>query len=138
MMTNGFDYEIILDVYIKEIRSILEFCCVVFHHGLTVELERRLESVQRLVLRLVAGYLGLRLSYMEQCILFAMEPLSLRRLEQCNTFVKRTLENPRRKHLFVERGGKRKFQEHQCTNERGFRNPLSALTRIANMMSSKG
>ena len=45
MMSNGFDHELILDVYTKEIRSILEYGCVVFHHGLSSELERQLESV---------------------------------------------------------------------------------------------
>ena len=137
MMSNYFDHEIILDVYRKEILSILKICCVVFHYGLTVELGRQLESMQRLVLRLVARYLGLRLPYRDQCILFFIKLLILRRVEQCIRAVKRTPENLRRKHMFVEteKGRRRKFQEHQSINERGFPNSLSALTRIANRIS---
>ena len=32
---NNFEYELILDVYFKEIRSILEYASVVFHHALS-------------------------------------------------------------------------------------------------------
>ena len=105
MMNNDFDHEIILDVYKKEIRSILEYCCVVFHHGLSQELENQIESVQRLVLKLVTRYLNLKLSYNESCILFQMEPLFSRRLDQCNTFIRRTLKNPKYSSMFIKRQG---------------------------------
>ena len=139
MMNNGFDYEIILDVYKKEIRSILEYCCVVFHHGLSQELEHQIESVQKLVLKLVSRYLELKMSYNESCILFSIEPLFSRRLEQCQTFIKRTLKSPKFSDMFVERMGKkvqgrRRFQKYRCTNDRMFRSPLVALTRMANKL----
>ena len=139
MMNNGFDYEIILDVYTKEIRSILEYCCVVFHHGLTQELENQIESVQRLVMKLVSKYLNLRLTYNECCILFMMEPLFSRRLDQCQTFIKRTLRNPKFSDMFLERAtsrttGRRRFQEYRSTNNRMFRSPLVVLTRMANKL----
>ena len=138
-MINGFDHEIILDVYVKEIRSVLEYCCVVFHYGLSQELEYQIESVQRLVLKLVSRYLNLRMSYSESCILFSIEPLFSRRLEQCKTFIKRTLTNPKFSDMFLERTGnriqgRRRFQEYKCTNDRMFRSPLVALTRIANKL----
>ena len=79
MMNNGFDYEIILDIYMKEIRSVLEYGCVVFHYGLTKELSDKIESVHKLVLYLISKFLEIDLSYMENCILYNMEPLELRR-----------------------------------------------------------
>ena len=139
-MNNGFDHEIILDVYFKEIRSILEYCCVVFHQSLNKELDNCIESVQRLVMKLLSRYLNLKLSYNESCILFMAEPLFSRGLDQCRTFIKRTLKNPKFSNMFVERTGNRipgsrRFQEYQTTNERLFRSPLVALTRMANQLS---
>ena len=45
MMSNGFDVELILDTYAKEIRSVLEYGCVVYQHGLTQELSDKLGYV---------------------------------------------------------------------------------------------
>ena len=52
LMEVGLDWEIILDVYYKEIRSVLEYASVVYHSGLTKKQSDALESVQRLVLKL--------------------------------------------------------------------------------------
>ena len=64
MMNNDLDYELILDVYNKEIRTVLEYGCVVYHHGLTLELDNKLEAVQRLVLRLLGHYVGVKMPYL--------------------------------------------------------------------------
>ena len=126
-------------MYCNEIRSVLEYMCLVFHHGLTQELSNNIEAVQRLVLKLLSRYLGLRLSYNEACILFMIEPLFSRRLVQCQTFIKRTLKSENYSDLFLQREGnnslrKRRFQEYRCHNDRMFRSPVVALTRMANQM----
>ena len=46
MMNLSLDYQIILDIYTKEIRPILEYGAVVFHSGLTKELSDQLETIQ--------------------------------------------------------------------------------------------
>ena len=132
MLENGFDYESVLDVYCKEIRSILEYCCVVYDHGLTQELDKQLESVQALVLRLLARHLGLSLSYMESCIVFDTEPLCLRRENQIRTFIKRTLKSSKHADMFSEKGGRetkgaRKYQEYKCYSNRMFVSPKVTL-----------
>ena len=87
MMQLGVDYTIILDVYYKEIRSILEYSAVIFHSSLTTKLSNDIESVQRLVMFLLTQYLSLKMSYMESCLLFSAESLHLRRSNLCETFV---------------------------------------------------
>ena len=138
MMNNGFDYEIILDIYMKEIRSVLEYGCVVFHYGLTKELSDKIESVHKLVLYLISKFLEIDLSYMENCILYNVEPLELRRQSQCETFIRRTLKNPLHSDMFMNKVSRsknsRQFQEYKCTNSRMFSSPLVALTRMANKL----
>ena len=138
MMSNGFDVELILDTYAKEIRSVLEYGCVVYQHGLTQELSDKLESVQRLVMYLISKYLNLDLSYMESCILHNIEPHSLRRQNQCETFIRRTIKNPTHADMFIhkvtDRKSSRRFHEYQSTNSRMFFSPLVALTRLGNTL----
>ena len=58
MMNVGLSYELILDIYIKEIRSTLEYNSVIFHSGLTAKLSRKIENIQRNVLYNLSSYLG--------------------------------------------------------------------------------
>ena len=58
MMQLGLDYNIILDIYQKEIRAILEYEAVVFHSGLSHKLSGDLENIQRTVLGLLSFYIG--------------------------------------------------------------------------------
>ena len=81
MMHLGLDYNIILDVYFKEIRTIIEYGAVIYNSGLTIKLSNKLEKIQQLVLRLVSNYIGVKCSYSIASILFSVEPLSSRRLE---------------------------------------------------------
>ena len=73
MMELKLDYNTIIDVYLKEIRSVLEYGSVVFHSGLTKKLADEIEDIQRIFCRLLAGYLKLSLSYSESCILFKID-----------------------------------------------------------------
>ena len=91
MMNVGLDYEIILDVYKKEIRSVLEYNSIIFHSGLTLALSEKIESIQRNFLRNLSSYLGIKLSYSEARILYGTELLSSRRTDQCYTWVKKHL-----------------------------------------------
>ena len=137
-MANGFEYEIILEVYMKEIRSVLEYGSVVYHHGLTQDQSKSIESVQRICLGLLSKYIQVKFSYSEACIFFFVEPLFLRRLDHCRTFIKRTLKNKTHDKMFQKRRiegdtlRRRKYQEYQSYSKRHFESPLVALTRMAN------
>ena len=75
---------------------------MVFHSGLTKKQSEALESVQKLVLRLLTNYLKIDLSTNEAYIYFMTEPLEGRRVDACKTVIKRTLNNTSHRHMFKE------------------------------------
>ena len=135
------DTDIILDVYRKEIRSVLEYAAVVFHSGLTKKQSDALESVQKLVLKMLSNHLNLNFSANEAYIYFMTEPLEGRRLEACKTFIKRTLKNPTHSNMFREcsnnydtRNKYKRFVVPQCKTTRFMTSPLAFLSSLANDM----
>ena len=140
-MEVGLDWEIILDVYYKEIRSVLEYASVVYHSGLTKKQSDALESVQRLMLKLLSNYLNLDLSANEAYIFFMTEPLEGRRIDACKTFIMCTLKNPIHFGMFKEysnsyqtRNKFRKFLIPQAKTRRFQTSPLVFLSNLANDM----
>ena len=57
MINLGLQYTIILDVYFKNVRSVLEYGAIVFHSGLSNKLSNKIESVQKLVLNFISNYI---------------------------------------------------------------------------------
>ena len=139
LMSNGFHCEFLIDVYCKEIRSILEYGSVLFHSGLTQELSNRLEDIQKVFLRLLSKYIGVKFSYMESCIYFCIEPLSLRHQTLSETFLKKVVKDDRHNLLTARNNDRelvshRKYQEYQSYSSRHFFSPLVSLTRLSNQM----
>ena len=81
---------IIVDFYFKEIRSVCEMACQVFHSGLTLNQTYIIERIQKRALKLILG--DLYSNYDEACILMSAEPLSDRRDTLCLTFIKRAVK----------------------------------------------
>ena len=83
----------LLDIYVLKIRSVLEYCCVVWHSRLT-----SLERVQKTCLRIVLGeeYNG----YEDALNRFNLETLFDRRETRCLSFVKKCLKHPKHSKLF--------------------------------------
>ena len=143
LMEMKMDHQFILECYFREIRTILEYGTVVFHSSLTRKQSNAIEAVQRKVLFILNGYLDIKLSYSESCILHCAESLESRRLDICTTFIKRSLKNPRFSHLFKKaihvhnvRDSTRKFQENTARTERFHSSPLVYLRRLANQITS--
>ena len=141
-MELGLDYEILLDFYYKEIRTLLEYGSVVFHGALTKKQSEALESVQVHVLKLLARYLNLKMSSSELYILFVTEPLQMRRIDACKHFIKRTLKNPIHRNMFSQYNNKYetrsnvyRFKEHKAHTARFQNSPLVFLTKLANQMN---
>ena len=139
LMQLELNFETILDVYCKEIRSILEYGAVVFHSSLTKKQSNAIEKIQKIVLRMLGQYLNIKLSYSEATIFFCIEELFSRRIELCKTFIKRNLNNPRFNHLFGKtshshnvRPKTRKIQKNQTRTNRFYSSPLVFLRRLAN------
>ena len=138
MVNNEFDTKFMINFFNKEIRSILEYGAIIFHHSLTQSLSDQIENVQRHFLRMLSRHIGHKFSYSEAKIYFVVEPLILRRETLCECFIKKTLKNNVHSEMFQRRKpgkvlpGQRRFQEFQSHKQRHFNSPLVALTRLAN------
>ena len=143
MMNLSLDYQMILDVYMKEIRPILEYGAVVFHSGLTTELSNDIESIQRNIFMILSKYLKIKFSYTEACIFFKVDFLYSRRQDLCYSWVKRHLKDRGEQGLFIKRnkrllrGNDKVFQEPKYKTKRFFNSPVNYLTRVANDIVSK-
>ena len=142
LMEMGLDADIIIDVYFKEIRSILEYGSVIYHSGLTRKLSRMVESIQRKVLKCLCKYLNLDLTYEESYVLFSAENLEARRLNSCETFINRSMKNPRFSYLFKKsrsthnvRPKTHRIYENTARTTLYFNSPLLFLKRLANKIS---
>ena len=144
LMELKMDFEFILECYVKEIRTILEYGAVVFHSSLTKKQSNAIESVQRKVFYILNNYLQIKLSYSESCIFYCTEQLDSRRLDICKTFIRRSLKNRRFSDMFMEtkhrygvRANTRKYDENVARTERFHLSPLVYLRRLANQMAKK-
>ena len=82
----------LVDVYSLYIRSILEYCSVVWHSTLTVQQATEIENVQKLCLKVILGsdYNG----YDDALEVCGLEKLSVRRDARCLKFGLRSLLHP--------------------------------------------
>ena len=94
----GVSTEDLIDIYILYIRSILEYCAVVWHSRLTVELINSLERVQKICLKVILGenYISYEAA-LEMCNL---KTLYNRREDRCLSFAKKCLKHPVHRRLF--------------------------------------
>ena len=124
----------ILDVYTKEIRSILELAVPAWHGGLTNTLSKDLERIQRVAVGII---LGQPLPYRVALSYLNLESLSDRRDKLCLKFAKQTLTS---KHADIfelnntlhETRFKRKWKHPICRTKRFFDSPVNFLTRMLN------
>ena len=94
----GTSREDLLDVCVLYIRSILEYCSVVWHSTLTVEQIQDLESIQKLCLKVILGqkYTG----YENALEYFCLDKLSDRREKKCLEFGLKCLLHPVHSKMF--------------------------------------
>ena len=88
----------LLEVYVLFIRSLTEYCSVVWHSSLTEELTNSLERVQKTCLKVILGdqYLGYQ-SALKMCNLKSLHD---RREDRCLNFAVRCLKHPLNNRLF--------------------------------------
>ena len=85
----------ILDVYLKEIRSVLELAVPAWHSGLTKKQSADTERVQRVSVSIILTDCKTGLceySYNMALVILDIEPLEVRREQLCKTFAKKTLK----------------------------------------------
>ena len=88
----------LMDIYKLYIRSIVEYCSVVWHSSLTEELSRKLEMVQKIYLRVILG--DKYESYSDALDICNLKNLYERREERCLSFAKKCLKHPVHSKLF--------------------------------------
>ena len=134
----GANQEELLDVYIKQIRSVLEYAAVVWHSGLTEINSRNIERVQKACLAIILGQ-GY-ISYRNALQLTSLDRLDSRREGLCLKFARSTIKNPKFKHWFEEdikiietRRLKKNLKEVHCRTKRFRESTIPYLTQLLNM-----
>ena len=80
------------------VRSVLEYCSVVWQSSLTQELSSSLEMVQKTCLKIILG--DNYVSYSAALEMCNLKTLARRREERCLTFAQRCLKHPLQSRMF--------------------------------------
>ena len=94
----GVCQEDLKDVYVLFIRSVLEYCSVLWHSSLTQEDINVLERVQKTSLRIILG--ESYISYQSALDTCNLKTLSERRDDRCMTFANKCLKHHLNRRLF--------------------------------------
>ena len=144
MRTLNLDREIMVDFYLKEVRSVLEFGVACWHSGLTIKLSDQIERVQKICVNVILCDNEWEIPYQTGCTLLGIEPLSLRRKELCIRFIQKCSQNPLHSDLFTlcqdvnTRQDKQLYREFTARRDRYYNSPLCYLTRLLNSNPVKG
>ena len=90
----------LLDVYTKQIRSVLEYAAVVWHPGLTINSSTSIKRVQKACLSIILGQSYI--NYSNALQLACIERLDARREALCLKFARNAIKNPKFKSWFAE------------------------------------
>ena len=94
----GMKTEDLVNIYILHIRSVTEYCSTVFHESLTSEEDRKLESIQRVALKVILGQNYN--SYEEALDKTSLTTLYKRRQDRCLKFAIKSTKHPDYKQMF--------------------------------------
>ena len=94
----GVNTEDLIEIYILFIRSITEYCSVVFHSTLTMEQSEKLEKIQKTCLKIILddSYVDYDAA-LEMC---GLETLASRRHKRCLDFALKAVKHPKNRRLF--------------------------------------
>ena len=131
---------VILDVYLKEIRSVLELAVPACHSGLTQKQSADIERVQKVAVTIILSdsKTGIcNYSYNMGLVILDLEPLEVRREKLCIKFAKRTLKS-RHANMFkpninpYSTRKKPQYFTQKWNTNRFYNSPLNYLTRLLN------
>ena len=127
----------LLDIYVKNVRSVVEYSSVVWGSSLTLKNTAQIERVQKAVFAIVLG--KQYVTYPEACAELKMETLSQRRLQLARKFALKTSKHPIHKNWFepnlpqkVTRQTQLKFKPPQARTERFLKSAIPFLTNLLN------
>ena len=131
---------ILLEVYMKEIRSVLELAVPAWHSALTKKQSIVIERVQKVAVSIILSdpITGkCEYSYDMGLVILNIEPLEVRRFKLCKRFAKKTLKS-RHADIFATNPNQHftrqrpEFSTNKCNKERFHNSPINYLTRILN------
>ena len=94
----GVPIEDLLNIYILFIRSVAEYCAVVFHTSLTQNEARKLEMIQKTCLRVILG--EMYINYTAALEMCGLQTLADRRQERCLNFALKCIKHTKMERLF--------------------------------------
>ena len=133
----GANHADLLDVYFKQIRSILEYAVAVWHPALTGEDRQRIERVQKSALAIILGvnYKSYKLALKT----LKLETLFTRRQNLCKKFARKSLKHAKFSKWFkpnekvtTTRQKPTKFCELVSRTERFQKSSIAFLTNLLN------
>ena len=134
-MLYNFSNTELFDVYVKEVRSILEYAVPVWHPGLTHKQSSEIEGVQKLVFKIILRQdYG---NYSQACAYFNTVTLEERRLKLCLRFAKKNLQSENclftlpNQNINLRRR-KQIVSEYKCNTSRFKRSSLPYLASLLN------
>ena len=133
----GANSDELLDVFIKQVRSVLELAVPVWHSSITVKERCDLERVQKAALHIILG--NDYTSYQDALDCFEIGSLEERRVQLCSKFAKKAIKHSKFKNWFKvnslrtsPRQDQPKFCHVRARLGRYLKSPLSYLTAILN------
>ena len=134
----GASTEELLDVYSKQIRSVLEFAAAVWHSGLTAINTADIERVQKACFSIILGQ-GY-INYENALLVTGFKRLKCRREDICLNFERKSIKNPKYKGWFVEdvklvdtRRMKKNLIETKARTTRFRKSTIPYLTHLLNL-----
>ena len=127
----------LLDVYVKQVRSILEFGAPVWQGGITVEERQDIERIQKCALNIILG--RSYINYNNALKVLNLEELDTRRVKLSLNFALKAEKDPKFKHWFKKpkkhynTRNTTKYCDIYANNSRYAQSPLGYLTRLLNL-----
>ena len=94
----GVSIEDLLEIYRLFIRSRAEYMAALWHSGLNLDQEKKIENIQKASLKIVLQ--EMYIDYETALEISGLEKLSTRRQKRCLTFAKKCLKNPQTAKMF--------------------------------------
>ena len=136
------DKDLILDVYIKEIRSLAEQGVAIWHSGLTQAQSKDLEKIQKVALRIILS--NDYKNYEDACNLFDLKTLLQRRIQLCTNFAIKLYRSDRSSEFFTHkqqrtnsRNNTQLVVETLSRTKRSYTAPHNYLARLLNQNAAR-
>ena len=127
----------LVDVYIKQVRSVLEIAVPVWHPGITVNESRDIERVQKSALQVILG--PRYINYKNALFKCGLKTLKQRRSELCERFAKKAAKHVKHRKWFVPnnkttvtRLSQPRYRPVYTRTARFDRSPICYLTKLLN------